>query len=193
MIKYGYDKIISHLRILSATPSSQPAQLSRLACCCSVDLKLSSSLETVARSQPHTQLACSCNADSEDRGLRSEANLNIGEVNPVEVCQHLRNLLLVLQDCPGCLGKVIQTCVPPAIYIQSKTLLSCWFVSLTHLSVWAKLLTVASLILLISSGQSTMAAVSQDSRDLAKFLMAWVREGGMGRSTSGIRIWTRVW
>ena len=119
MIKYGYDKIISYLRILSATPSSQPAQLSRLACCCSVDLKLSSSLETVARSQPHTQLACSCNADSEDRGLRSEANLNIGEVNPVEVCQHLRNLLLVLQDCPGCLGKVIQTCVPPAIYIQS--------------------------------------------------------------------------
>ena len=147
----------------------------------------------MARSQPHTQLACSCNADSEDRGLRSEANLNIGEVDPVEVCQHLRNLLLVLQDCPGCLGKVIQTCVPPAIYIQSKTLLSCWFVSLTHLSVWAKLLTVASLILLISSGQSTMAAVSQDSRDLAKFLMAWVREGGMGRSTSGIRIWTRVW
>ena len=62
-----------------------------------------------------------------------------------------------------------------------------------HLSVWAKLLTVESLMVLISSGQSTMAAVSQDSRDLAKFLMAWVSEGGMGRSTSGIRIWTRVW
>ena len=30
--------------MLSATPSSQPAQLSRLACCCSVALKLSSSL-----------------------------------------------------------------------------------------------------------------------------------------------------
>ena len=63
----------------------------------------------------------------------------------------------------------------------------------THLSVWAKLLTVESLIVLISSGQSTMAAVSQASSDLAKFLMAWVREGGMGRNTSGIRIWTRVW
>ena len=62
----------------------------------------------------------------------------------------------------------------------------------THLSVWAKLLTVESLMALISSGQSTMAAVSQDSSDLAKFLMAWVREGGMGRNTSGIRIWTRV-
>ena len=48
-------------------------------------------------------------------------------------------------------------------------------------------------MVLISSGQSTMAAVSQDSSDLAKFLMAWVSEGGMGRNTSGIRIWTRVW
>ena len=63
----------------------------------------------------------------------------------------------------------------------------------TYLSVWAKLLTVESLMVLISSGQSTMAAVSQASSDLAKFLMAWVSEGGMGLSTSGIRIWTRVW
>ena len=45
----------------------------------------------------------------------------------------------------------------------------------------------------ISGGQSTMAAVSHDSSDLAKFLMAWVSEGGMGLSTSGIRTWTRVW
>ena len=48
-------------------------------------------------------------------------------------------------------------------------------------------------MVLISSGQSTMAAVSQASRDLAKFLMAWVSEGGMGLNTSGIRTWTRVW
>ena len=39
--------------------------------------------------------------------------LHVGEVHPVEVRQHLRDLLLVLENCPGCLGQVIQTRVPP--------------------------------------------------------------------------------
>ena len=43
-------------------------------------------------------------------------------------------------------------------------------------------------MLVISSGQSAMAWVNHDSRDLAKFLIAWVRDGGMGLNTSGIKI-----
>ena len=44
--------------------------------------------------------------------------LHVGEVHPVEVSQHLRDLLLVLENCPGRLGQVIQTRVPPDNYLS---------------------------------------------------------------------------
>ena len=47
-----------------------------------------------------------------------------------------------------------------------------WLRLVYRRSVWEKERTVLSFTLVISAGQSAMAAVSQDSRDLAKFLMA---------------------
>ena len=39
--------------------------------------------------------------------------LNISKVDSVEVCQHLADLLLVLQDCPGRLRQVVEAGVAP--------------------------------------------------------------------------------
>lgn len=40
------------------------------------------------------------------------ANLHIGEVHTVQVTQHLVDLRRVLQDCPCCLGQVIEGRIP---------------------------------------------------------------------------------
>ena len=50
--------------------------------------------------------------------------LHVGEVHPVKVCEHLGDLLLVLENRPGCLGQVIQTSVPPVNEGSLNTVLS---------------------------------------------------------------------